>query len=499
MASSVPPTSSPALVQEVGVLEEDIVAETENLLFSAHDTRIEIISKNTLTQVGSLAEPGFQNAKLIADAGHLVVLGNGACTSGHCPTHIFVYDIDGEVWSLRWHQSVFGALKEARLIDGSLILVNKDWIDYDAEPLEGAESDFTATEFRGIACTSYVRPEADLQSHTFSQVYKFRLSNGSEQALASWGEKNTAYVSKENIFLGEAVYHGDFLATVIERVHFSPTRIEFDSLLVDGVMNQRWWMKELAAGELVFVTNNYTFAGEVPGLYIYDQNLELKATIADFANGEDVRAVRYTGDLVYVVTYRNKDPLFAFDLSDPAHPRLLGQLEVPGYSEFLEPFGSDQLLGLGFGENGFLELSLFDVLDPLHLELHSKTAMGDENYALSLALRDPHALFISADKNLVAVPVIETSGGFSGARVVSFAGAAVDYREISHRDLMSGECARSSNQNPYLDIQRLKVIGTNLVSLSPFGMKIHPVNHPENTTGVMRFAGPHSCTFYGRQ
>ena len=81
--------------------------------------------------------------------------------------------------------------------------------------------------------------------------------------------------------------------------------------------------------------------------------------------GEKLYATRFVGDRAYVVTYRRQDPLWVIDLKDPRHPRLLGELHVPGWSDFLFPRGTDRLLAVGRGNNGRgVSVSLFDVSDP---------------------------------------------------------------------------------------------------------------------------------------
>ena len=63
--------------------------------------------------------------------------------------------------------------------------------------------------------------------------------------------------------------------------------------------------------------------------------------------GEQIQSVRWFDDLAVMVTFRQMDPLYTIDLSDPAHPRRLGELKIPGFSAYLHPIGDDRLLGLG--------------------------------------------------------------------------------------------------------------------------------------------------------
>jgi uncharacterized secreted protein with C-terminal beta-propeller domain len=83
---------------------------------------------------------------------------------------------------------------------------------------------------------------------------------------------------------------------------------------------------------------------------------------ADLALGERIYSARFLGDRGFVVTFRQTDPLFAIDLSDPANPRLRGELKVPGFSTYLHPVDANLLLGVG-RDGGTVKLSLFDVAD----------------------------------------------------------------------------------------------------------------------------------------
>ncbi|MBI4595991.1 MAG: beta-propeller domain-containing protein [Candidatus Tectomicrobia bacterium] len=122
--------------------------------------------------------------------------------------------------------------------------------------------------------------------------------------------------------------------------------------------------------------------------------------------GERLYAVRYLGDRAYLVTFRVTDPLYVFDLSDPANPVSLGQLHIDGYSDYLHPIGDNLLLGIGkdavpddlstdFGGRGAwyqgVKLSLFDVSDPSDPREVSAIVLGKRG-TQSKVLMDHHAL-----------------------------------------------------------------------------------------------------------
>lgn len=123
--------------------------------------------------------------------------------------------------------------------------------------------------------------------------------------------------------------------------------------------------------------------------------------------GEQVYAVRFMGDRAYVVTFRQIDPLYVLDLSDPADPRTVGELEVPGVSEQLFSLPDGLLLGVGrqasaTGARGGVKVSLFDVRDPARPRELSSQTFGDVTSASGVDY-SPHGLNLLTVGNQVRV------------------------------------------------------------------------------------------------
>ncbi|RLF11561.1 MAG: hypothetical protein DRJ98_03115 [Thermoprotei archaeon] len=111
----------------------------------------------------------------------------------------------------------------------------------------------------------------------------------------------------------------------------------------------------------------------VNNVYVLDMDLNVVGSLEGLAPTESVYAARYLGDLLFLVTFRVVDPLFAIDLSDPSRPRVLGFLELPGYSEYLHPLGEGWLMGVGMdadvnGRVDGVKVALFNVSDPSSIE-----------------------------------------------------------------------------------------------------------------------------------
>ena len=123
--------------------------------------------------------------------------------------------------------------------------------------------------------------------------------------------------------------------------------------------------------------------------------------------GERIYGVRFMGERGYIVTFRQTDPLYTLDLSNPTAPRVAGQLKIPGYSAYLHPVGENQLLGIG-REGNAVKTSLFDVsnlaapTEVTKLLIPSSTTSVEE---------EPHAFLYWAPKNLMVMPLQSYDAG----------------------------------------------------------------------------------------
>lgn len=155
-------------------------------------------------------------------------------------------------------------------------------------------------------------------------------------------------------------------------------------------------------------------AGETSNnVFTIDLNsLNIAGSLRGLASGERIYSARLIKEVFFLVTFRQVDPLFAIDISDPRNPKVLGYLKIPGFSEYLHPLPKDRLLGIGM-EDSRLKISLFDVSDPTSMSEVSTVRISP---AWTPALYDHHAVTVHLDKNLILLPVSGyawsyTSGG----------------------------------------------------------------------------------------
>lgn len=147
-------------------------------------------------------------------------------------------------------------------------------------------------------------------------------------------------------------------------------------------------------------------------LTVLNESLETVGELRGIAPGEDIYAARFMGDTAYLVTFYQTDPLFVLDLSDPASPRVTGELKIPGFSNYLHPYAENLLIGIGTagdenGATGQLKISLFDVGNMQEPKEISAVVFDDGAFSDSAAQYDHHA-YLSLSDGTFAIPVTES-------------------------------------------------------------------------------------------
>jgi inhibitor of cysteine peptidase len=157
-------------------------------------------------------------------------------------------------------------------------------------------------------------------------------------------------------------------------------------------------------------------------LYILDPQMKLVGKVENIAPGESIYSVRYVGDRAYMVTFKTVDPLFVIDVSNPAKPTILGELKIPGYSNYLHPYDENHIIGIGKDtveqsfedpfsgtSNSFayytgMKIALFDVTDVNNPVEKFVEKIGDRGTDSEL-LYNHKALLFSKEKNIFALPI----------------------------------------------------------------------------------------------
>ncbi len=249
---------------------------------------------------------------------------------------------------------------------------------------------------------------------------------------------------------------------------------------VEGRLLNQFAMSEHNGDLRVATTNdNWDRFGDQSESTVYvlrpnGTDLQQISSIGGLGKGERIYAVRFLGDVGYVVTFRQIDPLYVLDLSDPTHPVLDGELKIPGYSAYLHPVGEGLLLGVGQdatleGRTQGTKLSLFDVSDPTNPREISSLPIG----GYSEVEWDHKAFLFWPEDGTIVLPVSpgwndcgiadvclagELKGSAGGAVVAELAG-----RELRARGVITHGANRTSGcWNP---LQRSIAIGSELVTV----------------------------------
>jgi uncharacterized secreted protein with C-terminal beta-propeller domain len=193
--------------------------------------------------------------------------------------------------------------------------------------------------------------------------------------------------------------------------------------------------------------------------------------VAGLGQGQRIYSVRFIGDVGYVVTFRQVDPLYTIDLSNPSAPKVLGELELLGYSAYLHPIADDLLLGVGQdatpeGRTKGVQVSLFGVGDPAHPRLLAQHALGVASS--SQVEFDSHAFLYWAPRQLVVLPLQvydedpeKLAPGFTGA-----VGLTVTASGIAE----AGRVAHDAIDGYVPPISRSIVVGDQLLTVSDGGV-----------------------------
>jgi Beta propeller domain len=203
--------------------------------------------------------------------------------------------------------------------------------------------------------------------------------------------------------------------------------------------------------------------------------------LAGLGRGEQIYAVRFIDGSAYVVTFRQVDPLYTVDLSDPTQPRLAGELKIPGYSAYLHPVGDGLLLGVGqdvsaAGVPQGAEASLFDVSDPAAPLQVDRVSLGHESS--TEVEYDHHAFTYSSALGLAVVPVESYSGPeFHGAVGIRVSAAGLGLTQPT-----------SIGDSYETAIRRSLVLGDHVYTVSDRGVGEHDPQTLERLA-LTRFAG----------
>ncbi len=259
---------------------------------------------------------------------------------------------------------------------------------------------------------------------------------------------------------------------------------------VDGQVLNQFSMSEHEGDLRIAVTEDQWSPDSVSSVVVLarsGESLEEIGRVGDLGVTEQIYAVRFMGDRAYVVTFRQIDPFYTIDLSDPTAPQMLGELKIPGFSSYLHPVGPDLIMGIGQDatDEGMAvggQVSLFDVSDASDPRRVAQLDLGEWTHS---EVEHDHRAFLFWD-GLAVLPFTthrwdtEEGAMTTGAVAVEVdaAGRSVTERgRVGHADQPSGAIGEPSGR-PAPDwerehrgqVRRSLVIGDTLLTVSDRGV-----------------------------
>lgn len=267
-----------------------------------------------------------------------------------------------------------------------------------------------------IGCDCIFLPENAGESYILLTALDVAAKDGKVSAVAVLGNTGNYYCSEDTFYIVAEEYNYKDSnpevreKSIINSFSLNGTHIAFKATgeVKGDIINQ--YSLDQYEGKLRIATtcyNNRTNKN-VSSLYVLDENLDVIGKLEDIANNEQIKSVRYMGKEAYIVTFRNTDPLFAIDLSDPKAPAVKGELKIPGYSAYLHPIGDNLLIGIGYegdsrnADFNSVKVSLFDISDPENLKELDKIVSLNSSTAV---INNPKAFLYKADEGIIGMPV----------------------------------------------------------------------------------------------
>jgi len=346
----------------------------------------------------------------------------------------------------------------------------------------------------------------------YIMVAAFNIDDNKEKVNISTilGSGNSIYSSDKNLYIAGTKWNQDKTGngttnTILYKFAYENKGVKFVSKgEVPGTITNQFSMDEreehfrIATTEYTQPQNQLT-----NNLYVLDKDMKVVGKLEGLANGEQIYSVRFIGERAYMVTFMLTDPLFVIDLKNPTSPKVLGELKIPGFSNYLHPYDETHLIGFGMdttviNEGGMdraktkgMKIAIFDVSNVAKPVQQFMTTIGGAG-TYSEVLNNHKALLLSKEKNLLALPVAENNyDNNTGISQQSYQGAYI-YNidlvngiklkgKITHNDEVIASKKNNSSMDYYMYngqyfIDRILYIKDTLYTLSNGLIKANDIN-----------------------
>jgi inhibitor of cysteine peptidase len=363
-------------------------------------------------------------------------------------TAALIYDIsDRSKPKLIRELEVDGTMSSARMIQNRVYIVSNKYV-YSNVLREGGEKineevylpaykDSVVGKDTKVVGLEEVRYCPQAIEPNYIIISSFNLNNVEEKLKVTsiLGSGGSIYSSTENLYVSGYNYSNNEAKTVFYKFNLEDGSANFTaSGEVRGNILNQFSMDEHNGYFRVTTTsqrmknrvsvgvNGRTliapseFEETMNNVYVFDKNMKVVGKIEDLAKGERIYSTRFMGDRAYMVTFKTTDPLFVLDLKNPRSPKVLGELKIPGFSNYLHPYDENHIIGFGMDADAVemhgtevaitqgMKIAVFDVSDVNNPKEKFVTSIGDRG-TYSDILQDHKALLFSKAKNLLAFPI----------------------------------------------------------------------------------------------
>ena len=328
-------------------------------------------------------------------------------------TEVLTYDISapsdpqllGKVSQSGWYHS-------SRLVNGFLYLFSQYYVGADIRETE-PESFIPAAGERLLDETDIFMPQYQ-DGNMYEVITAVDLENPDQtkDSKAIFTKGGELYVSENSIYYYEIEWDQktNMEITALRKLSYESGVIEPEAQrTVNGYINDSFSIDEYK-GNLRIVTT----VEDTNSVYVLDEKLEIIGEIEGLAEDERIYSARFLGETGYFVTFRETDPLFSVDFSAPENPKIIGQLKIPGFSDYLHYYGDGKLLGIGMDVDeetqitGVVKLKMFDVSDPTDVK-EADTYVLENVYSTEVSY-DYKAALIDPGPNRIGFPA-DSEGG----------------------------------------------------------------------------------------
>ena len=402
---------------------------------------------------------------------------------GNSMTTIVVYDVS-DVLNIKEIRKVEieGNYISSRMIEENIYVISsKDLYQYYYGSLREDElqsryldtaisDDLICKDYKDI----YYFPESE--ESNYLNIASFNVNNLEDANVKTFlGAGSDVYCSENNLYITKTNWNYKMIEdstaeTSIYKISLNGTKLVLEAeTKIPGMIINQFSLDEYNGNLRIAVTkyNNNSSEDTSNNLYILDSKLSVIGSIENMAEGEEIYSVRFMGNKGYIVTFKQVDPLFVIDLSNPINPSVVGELKIPGYSSYLHPYDENHIIGIGYNTtetsygstvNDGIKLSMFDVSNPTNPVEMFNTVIGDKHTNTS-ATYDHKAVMFSKEKNIIAIPIVQYNRKYESKAVIY----NIDF-ENGFNQL--GEIEEESDNITYRRIERIIYVGSNYYTFS---------------------------------